>query len=104
MMFSPDDSWQAFLDECWRRATPATGYTEESQCRAIGRARAFPAKTLAEGLREAAASRFDGPAIWIAWHMLPTLPDELRATFIDEATKERPSLARNLHLRQASNG
>lgn len=87
MIFQAEDGWQAFLDECWRRASALTGLTSENQCRMIVQSRQIPAATLGEALEASSPSAL----VWIATHMLDVLPAPLRAVVLEAS--DPPSAA-----------
>jgi hypothetical protein len=101
MIFGPTDSFQGLHDAYWDMATPVTGYTRESQCETIVRARGIGEVSIKAGLT-LFVQRPDiyGDNIdWIARHGLGLLSEGARRPIL-EALASDPPRACLVYMRQ----
>jgi hypothetical protein len=101
MIFANHDSFQALHDAYWDLATPVTGYTSESQCETILRARSLGAVFVQTGIHlfVQRPDIYSDNIGWIARHGLGLLNEEARRPIL-EALASDPPLACLVYMRQ----
>jgi len=83
MTFTPDSSWQEFIDWCWGVACSRTGFTREDQCPTVLCARELDAGSLADSTTAMVqAAEHDNEAYtllrWLLFTVFDAIPIEQR--------------------------